>query len=111
MKIAVTIDGKDLESNVSSVFGRSPFFLMLEIQDKKIVKTIVLENVAAKQSGGTGIFAAKAIVEQGTEFLITGNVGPRAMDVFRQFGIKAFSGSGIAKDALEKFFKGNLSEF
>ena len=40
--------------------------------------------------------------------MITGNLGPRAMDVLKQFNVDAFHGEGKVKDALDKFLEGTL---
>jgi len=35
MKIAISSAGKNLESKVTEVFGRCPYFLVVEIDNKK----------------------------------------------------------------------------
>ena len=110
MKIAISSKGKNLGAVVSEVFGRCPYFIIVEIDDKKILKTETMENASAKQAGGTGISAAQAIAEKGVNAVIAGNIGPRALDVFRQFGIEAFQGKGPAKEALQKFLDKKLDK-
>ncbi len=108
MKVAASSNGKDLNSAVSDVFGRCGYFIIADIEGKKITKTEAVENVSAKQLGGVGIAAAQTVVEKGANALITGNVGPRALDVFRQFDIQVFKGSGPVKEALQKFLDNKL---
>ena len=110
MKIAISSKGKNLDAAVSEVFGRCPYFIIVEIDGKKIVKTEAIENVSAKQVGGTGILAAQAVAEKGVNAIIAGNIGPRALDVFRQFGIETFQGKGPAKEALQKFLDKKLNK-
>ena len=110
MKIAISSNGKSLDANVSEVFGRCPYFIIVEIDGKKILKTEAMENASAKQAGATGISAAQAIAEKEVTAVIAGNIGPRALDVFRQFGIEAFQGKGIAKEALQKFLDKKLDK-
>ncbi|MFH1750360.1 MAG: NifB/NifX family molybdenum-iron cluster-binding protein [Candidatus Micrarchaeota archaeon] len=110
MKIAVSSDGKDLESKVSEIFGRCNYFVLANVEGKKIVKTEALENISAKQPGGAGMAAAQAVVEEGANAVITGNIGPRALDVFRQFGVEVFKGSGPVKKALKKFLDNKLDK-
>jgi len=110
MKVAVSSMGKNLESQVSTVFGRCPYFVIAEIEKKKIVKIEAIENTSFGQMGGAGISTAQAIAEKDVETIITGNIGPRASDVLRQFNIKVYSGSGLVKEVLQKFIDGKLEK-
>lgn len=110
MKIAVSSNGKDTDSSVSEVFGRCPYFILAEIENKKIEKIDVLENKSANQAGGAGIAAAQMIAENNVEAVITGDLGPRASSVLSQFKISAYKGSGKIKDAIEKFIEGGLEK-
>jgi len=110
MKVAVSSTGKDLNSNVSNVFGRCPYFVIAEIEKKKIVKTEAIENTSFDKMGGAGISTAQAIAEKDVKAVITGNVGPRASDVLRQFKIEVYSGSGTIKEVLQKFIENKLEK-
>jgi predicted Fe-Mo cluster-binding NifX family protein len=110
MKVAVSSIGKGLESKVSTVFGRCPYFIIAEIEGRKIQKIEAVENMSAGQKGGAGISAAREVAERGAKSVITGNLGPRASDVFKQFGIEAYKGSGSVKEALEEFMAGTLEK-
>lgn len=109
MKIAVSSTGKNLTDNVSDVFGRSPYFIVAEIENGEIKKTEIIENKSADQMGGAGIFAAQLMAEKNVNVVITGNVGPRALDVLKQFNIAIYYGGGIVKDALHQFVEGKLT--
>jgi len=110
MKIAVSSTGKNLTDNVSDVFGRSPYFVIAEIENGDIKKAEVIENENADQMGGAGISAAQLMAEKNVNAVITGNVGPRALDVLRQFNIKVYYGDGVIKEALQEFIDGKLKE-
>jgi len=110
MKIAVSSTGKDLESQVSQVFGRCPYFIIIEIEDKKIVKTEAMENTSAQQFSGAGISAAQMVVQSGAKAIITGNVGPKAYSVLKQFGVEIYKGSGTVKDVIQKFIEKQLEK-
>ncbi|MBR9691230.1 hypothetical protein GOV06_00415, partial [Candidatus Woesearchaeota archaeon] len=58
IKIAISAAENDLESDVDSRFGRCPYFLIVEIEDKKMKHVKAIENTAAAQAGGAGISAA-----------------------------------------------------
>ncbi len=108
MKVAVSSTGKNLDSNASNVFGRCPYFIIAEIENKKITKTEAIENLSAKQMGGAGISAAQTVAEKGVKAVITGNIGPRASYVLQQFNIEVYKGSGLIKEVLQKFIDNKL---
>ena len=110
MKIAISSIGKGINSNVDSVFGRCSYFIIAETEGKKIVKVEVIKNISAEKMGGAGISAAQAVVEKGVNVVITGNVGPRALDVLKQFDVKVYNGSGSVKKALQNLINGKLKK-
>jgi len=110
MKIAVSSMGKNLADSVSEVFGRSPYFIIAEIENGKIKETEIIENKGADQTGGAGISAAQLMAEKNVNAVISGNVGPRALNVLRQFNIKVYYGEGIIKEVLQEFINGELKE-
>ena len=110
MKISISSTDKNIESNVSDVFGRCPYFIITEIKNNKIEKTEAIKNKSMDQTSGAGISTAQFIAEQDVKAVITGNVGPRALDVLGQFDIKIYSGNGIIKEVLQEFIDGKLKE-
>ena len=110
MKIAVSSTGKNLESRVTDVFGRCSYFLIVEIDNKKIKGVEVIENTSIDQTVGAGISAAKIIAKKGVNAIITGAVGPRALGVLKQFNIQVYNGFGPIKEAVQKFIDGELKQ-
>ncbi|MCK5084337.1 MAG: NifB/NifX family molybdenum-iron cluster-binding protein [Candidatus Pacebacteria bacterium] len=108
MKIAISSKEKDLTGEVDSVFGRCPYFLVVEIENEKIQGFEAVENISAEQVGGAGISAAQTIVEKDVDAVISGNIGPRALDVLKQFNIKIYNGSGKVSEVLQKFIDKKL---
>ena len=108
MKIAVSSMSKNIDSNVAEIFGRCPYFIIAEIENKKIEKTETIENKNIDQMSGAGILTAKLMAEKNVDVVITKNIGPRAMDVLRQFDITVYSGEGIIKDILQEFIDEKL---
>ena len=107
-KILITSNGSDLNSTVSAVFGRCPYFLIID-EKRKIEKAI--SNAGIQAVRGAGIAAAQTVVAQGATVVITGNVGPNAFSVLQQSGVKLYNGVGmIIKEALDKFKDGKLTE-
>ena len=110
MKIAISSTGKDLKSDVDARFGRCNYFLIVEIENKKIKDFKVIENTAKAQMGGAGITAGEIVAKQKVDAIITVNLGPRAFSVFEQFGIKIYQGQGKIKDVVQEFIDGKLKE-
>jgi predicted Fe-Mo cluster-binding NifX family protein len=110
MKIAVSSIDKNIEGNISDVFARCPYFIIVDIENQEIKKTEAIKNESENQMGGAGISAAQLVAEKNVNVVITGNVGPRAFDVLKQFKIKVYSGSGAIKEVLQEFINGKLKK-
>jgi predicted Fe-Mo cluster-binding NifX family protein len=108
LKIAISSTGKNIEDNVSDVFGRCPYFVIAEIENREIKRTEIIENKSTGQMSGAGISAAQLMAGKNVNAVITGNVGPRALDALEQFDIKVYSGSGAIKEVLQEFMDGKL---
>jgi len=110
LKVAVSSKGKNLESEVSDVFGRSPYFVIVEIEGKEIKRTEIIENKSTEQMSGAGVLTAQLMAEKNVNAVITGNVGPRAFDVLNQFNIGIYVGDGTIKKVLQEFIDGKLKK-
>lgn len=106
MKICVTSQGKNLESEVDPRFGRCGYFIIV---NSETMEFDAVENTNAQGMGGVGIQSAQTISEKGVQMVITGNVGPNAFQTLNAAGIDVITGvSGIVKDAIEKVKTGSL---
>lgn len=106
MKIAISVSGKELSSNIDPRFGRSRGFLLV---DSEADGFEYLANPNIDVSGGVGIQTAQMVVDRGAEAVITGNVGPNAYRVLETAGLKVFTGaSGSAENALADYKSGKL---
>jgi len=110
MKIAISSTGKKLTDNVSEVFARCPYFIIVEIKNGEIKKFEAIENEIQNTMHGAGVSAAQLLAEKNIEAVITKNIGPRAFDVLRQFNIKVYSGSGKIEDVLKDFSQEKLKK-
>lgn len=107
MKIAISAVGRDLESSIDERFGRCPYFIIVETDD---LSYEAIENTNADLSGSAGIQSASMVASKGVEAVITGNCGPKAMQVFTAANISVISGQhGVIRDVVEKFKGGELS--
>lgn len=100
MKIAVSSTGKTINDSVSDVFGRCPYFIIVEVEDQNIKIIETIENENREQMSGAGVSAAQLMAEKDIKIVIAKNVGPRALDVLKQFNIAVHSGQGTVKQAL-----------
>ncbi|PIV01522.1 hypothetical protein COS55_01630 [Candidatus Shapirobacteria bacterium CG03_land_8_20_14_0_80_40_19] len=110
MKIAISSTGKDLNSLVAEVFGRCPYFLIVEIDDKKVKGFEAIENTSVNQTSGAGISVAQMVAERNVSAVVTGTVGPRALDVLKQFNIQIYKGAGLISEITQKFIEEKLEE-
>ncbi|HSO17872.1 MAG TPA: NifB/NifX family molybdenum-iron cluster-binding protein [Desulfosarcina sp.] len=107
MKIAVSAEGKDLDSTVHQRFGRCPYFLIVETDDMTVD---VIENSQADLSTGAGIQAAGMLIDKGAETVVTGNCGPNATKVFDGAGISVIlDQQGVIRQVVERLRDGALS--
>jgi predicted Fe-Mo cluster-binding NifX family protein len=106
MKIAIPVDEKNMETNVCVSFGRTPYFLIYDTETKE---STFLDNSAAKETGGAGIKAAQAIVDNKVNALLTPRCGENAANVLKAANIKIFKTKGISiKENLDAFTAGKL---
>ena len=106
MKIAIPVDEKTLESKVCVSFGRTPYFLIYDVETKE---SIFIDNSAAASTGGAGIKAAQIIVDNKADVLLTPRLGENAADVLKPAEIKICKTiTGSAKDNIDAFIASEL---
>ena len=112
MKIAISSTGKTLDDEIDVRFGRCPYFVIIEIdeKEKKIKNVKAIENTAAGQFGGAGITASQLVANEKVDAVITTNLGPRAFQVLSQLGIEIYQGQGKIKDVIQEFMEGKLKK-
>jgi len=107
MIIAITSQGKELDSEVDPRFGRARYFVVLDTDSDQVTVHDNEQNLNAPQ--GAGIQASRNVKDLKVKQLITGNIGPKAFDVLRASGIEIFIGaSGTVREAVEQWKAGNL---
>ena len=110
VKIAVSSTEKHFNGKVSDVFARCPYFVIAEIENQEIKKFEAIKNESENQMGGAGISAAQLMAEKNVNTVITKNMGPRALDVLKQFNIAIYYGDGAIKEVLREFIDGKLEK-
>jgi len=108
MEVCVSSSGNSVESTMDPRFGRAAYFV---IADTDTVEYEIIENTAAASGGGAGITSGQLMVDKGVEAVITGNVGPNAMNVLKTANIEIYRGEPVSvKENIEKFKKGLLEK-
>ena len=107
MKVAITAQGPDVESQADPRFGRAKFFVVADTDSGEVASHDNNQNLNAVQ--GAGIQAGRNVIDLGVEAVVTGNVGPKAFATLNAGGVKIYThAGGTVADALEKFKAGEL---
>ncbi|MBU1895003.1 MAG: NifB/NifX family molybdenum-iron cluster-binding protein [Candidatus Omnitrophica bacterium] len=107
MKICVTSQGDNLNSEVDSRFGRCQYFIIV---DTDTLEFESLNNPYSSSMGGAGIQSGQFVADKGVKTVLTGNVGPNAFQTLHAVGIDIVTGiSGTVLSAIEKFKSGAFS--
>jgi predicted Fe-Mo cluster-binding NifX family protein len=108
MKIAITSQGKDLDSPIDPRFGRAAYILIVDSEQNGVDVIDNSENINAFK--GAGIQAAALLSKKGAKVLLTGYCGPNAFKTLQAAGIKVVSDvTGMVQDALDAFAEGELT--
>ena len=107
MKVAVTSQGTDMDSQVDARFGRARFFILIDTETGEFTAHDNAQNLGAVQ--GAGIQAAQNVVSLGAAAVITGNVGPKAFAALQAGDVTPYIGAtGSVHDAVEQLKDGRL---
>lgn len=108
-KIAVSSEGRDMDSPVDPRFGRASGFIIL---DPDTMSFDYVGNTASQgMAQGAGIQAAELMTLHGVGVVLTGYVGPKAFQALSAAGIKI--GQNLedltVRQAVEKYKKGQVA--
>lgn len=89
-------------------FGKTPYVTFIKFDDGQI-KDVNVVKTFGKHKGGSNT-PAEIILNSGTDVLICGNLGQKAIHMLRDNETKIFSGaSGTIKETLREWRKGNIN--
>ncbi len=109
MKVVFTTSGDDLSAPLDRRFGRSPKFLVIDLDTGATTVIDNRQNLDAAQ--GAGIQSAETVAGTGAKALVTGHCGPKAFKVLVAAGIKVYPASAATvAEALAQFRAGQLKE-
>lgn len=110
MKIAITATSQDPSAMMDGRFGRAPFFMVFDSREKNWQAYENSQN--ADLTHGAGIQAAQAIENLGAKVLITGNIGPKALQVLRANEVRMYCVEpGKVSEVLSEYLEGHYEEY
>jgi predicted Fe-Mo cluster-binding NifX family protein len=108
VQVAITSQGPELTSKVDPRFGRARYLIIADTETYDFVVADNARNLNTLQ--GAGIQTAKRLVDEAVDTVITGQVGPKAMEALQIAGVEVFLGvSGTVEDALRQFKSRSVS--
>jgi predicted Fe-Mo cluster-binding NifX family protein len=100
MKICIVSQGKDLEAEIDSRFGRCRHFIFY---DTETGEKEVVENTWREAVQGAGVQAAQFVASKGVQVLVTGGkLGPKAERIISLANIKIIEVSGKVIDGINQ---------
>ena len=98
-------DNLGLDGQVSGHFGRCPYYTLVDVEDDKIQGVQVVENPFYNnhQPGQVPAF----VHSQNAHVIITGGMGPMAINLFNGYGIEVVTGyMGSIRNVLDAYLRG-----
>ena len=106
MKVAVSSSGTHLDSPIDPRFGRCAYFVVVNTDDMSFE---AFDNEGIALGGGAGIQSSQFVASKGVGAIITGNVGPNAVQTLSAAGVEIFMGqTGSAREAVERYRRGDI---
>jgi predicted Fe-Mo cluster-binding NifX family protein len=108
MKIAISSQGKTLDSKVDPRFGRAKGFVVYDLDTGSTEYASNDQNLNIPQ--GAGIQTAQNVAQTGAQAVITGNIGPKAFSALKQGNITMYLFTdGTVAEAIDAYIKGELT--
>jgi len=110
MRIVFSVNNNNgIESEVSAHFGKCPYFLVIDVEESGAVKNTEAVSNPYFSGHSPGV-VPEFIAELGADIMISGGMGPKAIEYFEKLNIKVFTGAqGSVKSNLAKFLENKLS--
>jgi len=100
MLIAISATERGLGAAVDPRFGRALMFALVDSDAPDEVR--MLDNMGnSDQLSGAGISTAQAVVDTGAKVVISGRIGPKALDVLTAAGLQVYTdANGTVREAI-----------
>ncbi len=110
MRIAISVESNDgLDSAVAHHFGRCPYFALVDMEGNEVQTIEVIDNpyYTGHQVGEV----PKFIHDQKADVMLSGGMGGRAIQFFREYGVNVATGAtGTVRATLGNYLAGDLRE-
>jgi len=103
VKICITSQGKDLESEIDPRFGGCKYFIFYDTETNQYE---VVENPWREAPKGAGTQVGQFVASKGAKVLITDKIGPGAEWIIISAGIKIVEAQDKVIDTINKVKKG-----
>jgi cation diffusion facilitator family transporter len=110
--LAIPVKAEEgLDSVPDKQFGRAPYFLFINLEKGKIRSHFFIKNKFCKRKVRAGLSAARLIVQQKSEVLITAQVGEISFHTLRDnlVDIYQVGEAKTAQEAVKLFLEGKLA--
>lgn len=109
MKIGIpVISTNGLSAEVNEHFGMSEYFVLLDVEGDKIIKTEVLADNPSPKEHKT---PAEILAGHSVDIVLAGGIGPHMIKELLDKGIRIFRGAaGTAEQAFEDYKADMLNE-
>ncbi len=87
MLIAFSLDGNNEKALIDPRFGRCPYFALVDDQNGAVE---YVPNPAAGVAVGAGTGAAQTLIDKGVAAVVTGQVGPKALEILEAMQVPIF---------------------
>ena len=107
--VAVGSEGRTLDDRMDTRFGRAGGFVIVDVET---MSSRYLDNSSSQGMGhGAGIRTARSIAAAGAGVLLTGAVGPKALEALSAAGIRTVQGlEGMTvREAVHRFKAGEIT--
>ncbi len=108
MKIAVATIKGGLDDVVSPVLARCETFTLVEVEDKQIQGSEIIENTHREGTSGVGVQVGQMLINMKVNAVIAGNFGPNVFEMLKQAGIEMIRAEGSVRESIMKYLNGEL---
>ncbi len=109
MRIAIPVQGETLDAPIDPRFGRAQRFLVVDAATG--ASALHVNPHGGDAAHGAGLRTAAFVVELGVDAVVGWAIGPKAMDVLRQAGVRTYChAGGTAAEAVALLAKDRLAE-
>ncbi|WP_051273682.1 NifB/NifX family molybdenum-iron cluster-binding protein [Desulfotruncus alcoholivorax] len=107
MRIAVSSTGPNATEPAEERLGRCNCFLVFDEAENLL--EVITNDAASSAAEGAGIKSVQTLIKHKVDVVLTGRVGPKAMNAIMAGGLSVYTGvSGTVAQSLKSYLKGEL---